>query len=591
MTINNRTIPSLVSNMPNNSKLKRLCVDSRRIGYLPEDNDVKFCLMSMAPYDGFQFSLGADIVTAVLRDTDGIYCDHAVWMNTQFADILKQCTGYYSGNSMRDFDIVGMSLYYVNSYYYIVPAMLRMGVHPLAAERSEKDPIICAGGGCMTTNPEPVADFFDFIFVGDAEGILPKVLLDYDKSRMSKREYLQHLYDTYDCIYVPSLPMRTVTANRAKVEEIRLLAASDSTSKYWRKQIELIRGCKYSCRFCNLSWTRGSARYLPAERVIEAICTYPDDSGVQIYPFAPDESTYDKYEQIESVLGQRKLYRYNQRINTYYKRLSSNKHDSNVALSTARIVHGIDGMSERCRKFIHKQVTDQQIRHVLLHDLNHVREIKLNTIFAMPYESDSDVVEWENLIRWACEERLKISGAALTGDYLKKWRGGRHDAVKMFKEDVCGDKLVMLNIAATPFQPEPQTPMQWYDMPYSNRHRERFVSMMEKIKRDYCMVKYEGLNSVDNHRASLILKRGDRSYSKYLLQCAIVRGRISEAIKHSKLINAVSKDHSVQELIGRISVDSALPWEFVNTNNGRKSLRDVFNTMEKEAQKLFELKQ
>ena len=45
------------------------------------------------------------------------------------------------------------------------------GIPFYAAQRDNSHPIIIAGGPC-TCNPEPVADFFDAIIVGDGETVI-----------------------------------------------------------------------------------------------------------------------------------------------------------------------------------------------------------------------------------------------------------------------------------------------------------------------------------------------------------------------------------------------------------------------------------
>jgi predicted RNA-binding protein (virulence factor B family) len=56
--------------------------------------------------------------------------------------------------------------------------MLKMAKLPmLAAERGESDPIIIAGGPCVY-DPEPIADFFDLINIGEGEEVLVSLYID-----------------------------------------------------------------------------------------------------------------------------------------------------------------------------------------------------------------------------------------------------------------------------------------------------------------------------------------------------------------------------------------------------------------------------
>jgi hypothetical protein len=65
-----------------------------------------------------------------------------------------------SGIPLQGFDIIGFSLLYEMNYTNVLGMLSLGGIPFLASRRSEKDPLIIAGGPC-TSNPEPVADFFD----------------------------------------------------------------------------------------------------------------------------------------------------------------------------------------------------------------------------------------------------------------------------------------------------------------------------------------------------------------------------------------------------------------------------------------------
>ena len=70
---------------------------------------------------------------------------------------------------VRDFDVVGISLQSELNYIN-VPYLLDLAGIPRRAERRGADDPLVLGGGPCTANPEPVADFFDAILIGDARG-------------------------------------------------------------------------------------------------------------------------------------------------------------------------------------------------------------------------------------------------------------------------------------------------------------------------------------------------------------------------------------------------------------------------------------
>src|SRR5207237_6913922 len=99
-------------------------------------------------------------------------------------------------------------------------AMLELGGVPLATgDRGRDDPLVVGGGPCAY-NPEPVADFFDALLVGEGEEAIHEisdVVLDWKRSRGSRRDLLWHLAEIPG-VYVPSLfrpryhPDKTIAA-------------------------------------------------------------------------------------------------------------------------------------------------------------------------------------------------------------------------------------------------------------------------------------------------------------------------------------------------------------------------------------------
>ncbi|MEJ2189982.1 MAG: B12-binding domain-containing radical SAM protein, partial [Acidobacteriota bacterium] len=80
-----------------------------------------------------------------------------------------------SYRSVADFDIVGISLQSELNYINVPYLLDLAGISRRAAGRDEDEPIVIGGGPC-TANPEPVADFFDAILIGDGEAAMDEIL-------------------------------------------------------------------------------------------------------------------------------------------------------------------------------------------------------------------------------------------------------------------------------------------------------------------------------------------------------------------------------------------------------------------------------
>src|SRR4030095_12945888 len=86
-----------------------------------------------------------------------------------------------------------------------VLTLLDLGGIPLRQEaRGDLDPLVI-GGGPVATPPEPVAPFFDAFLIGEAEEVLPELLLTWARSKgLTRRERLIRLASRGG-VYVPSL--------------------------------------------------------------------------------------------------------------------------------------------------------------------------------------------------------------------------------------------------------------------------------------------------------------------------------------------------------------------------------------------------
>ncbi len=161
------------------------------------------------------------------------------------------------------------------SYTNILNALDLAGMAVYSKDRKEEDPIVCAGGPC-TYNPEPIADFIDFFYIGEGESTLPDILDLYKAHKAQggkKEDYLIKLLDIegiyvpkfYDVTYKENGEIATFTPNHphAKASIKKQVVMNMTEAPYPSKPLvpliqtvhdrvvlELFRGCSRGCRFC-----------------------------------------------------------------------------------------------------------------------------------------------------------------------------------------------------------------------------------------------------------------------------------------------------------------------------------------------------
>jgi radical SAM superfamily enzyme YgiQ (UPF0313 family) len=77
---------------------------------------------------------------------------------------------------------------------------------PLRAEhRSDAHPLVFGGGPVLTANPEPFADFFDLVLLGDGETLLDQFIDAYQAVQGADRLTQLRQLAQVPGVYVPSL--------------------------------------------------------------------------------------------------------------------------------------------------------------------------------------------------------------------------------------------------------------------------------------------------------------------------------------------------------------------------------------------------
>lgn len=185
---------------------------------------------------------------------------------------------------VKDFDCVAFSISFENDYLYFLNILDLAEIPFYARDRSEKDPIVLAGGAAITINPEPICDFCDAIFVGEAEEAAGEIIevLRSEKSREAKIAELGKIEGVYlpqdmqmgEVEQLPHVPSSICPANRKpnSLEERSPLAWLRQYKRRVPKDIngfpiettvytpysefgklsliEVQRGCGRGCKFC-----------------------------------------------------------------------------------------------------------------------------------------------------------------------------------------------------------------------------------------------------------------------------------------------------------------------------------------------------
>jgi radical SAM superfamily enzyme YgiQ (UPF0313 family) len=176
--------------------------------YLPEINAVKKDLSRMklkiafcypSTYRAGMAALSLQLIYRLWNSYEGVACERSF-------KPLKEITVPYTLESDRPIatmDVIAFTMQYEDDFTNILEILHRAGIPLESKERTEKDPLIIAGGPSAQSNPVPMAPFIDGFMLGDLELVNDQLMEAFlaGKNRCGRMELL----NDFNWFWVPSL--------------------------------------------------------------------------------------------------------------------------------------------------------------------------------------------------------------------------------------------------------------------------------------------------------------------------------------------------------------------------------------------------
>ncbi len=534
--------------------------------------DVHIALCFPDTYSVGSSSLAIQIIYGLLNQMTGVLCERVFCPWPDAGDRMRRLNlplyTLESYRAVREFDILAFSVPYEMLYSNIPEVLDLAGIEIFQCERTEDAPLVIVGGS-QVHNLEPIAEFIDIAIIGEAEATLEEFIAEYRKAKSAKLprdELPKALAQRFDWIYVPKFykPQYNSDGTITSLEPTEPNIAFPIRRAYVKKlddvfyptapivplhrpiheriNIEIMRGCPNSCRFCHEGYTRKPVRIRSRKKIIELAKQTVANTGITEISLSSLSSA--DYPELEDLFAELNAIFAPKNVSIALPSLRIDKQLKLIPaqMSTVRkspMTIAIEAGSERLREIIKKNIDLVNLKPAVIEAYRlGWRRVKLYFMVGLPGETDDELKQIVELT-----------------NQISQWR----------KETDSSPAEVTASISF--FVPKSHTPLQWMGqktLEYYEHARRTITESASKYSRKLKFKFHNGYRS----QLEACFARGDRRLSKVIYDAWRNGARFDswdDTFRYEYYQRAFERNNLDMSFYANrdIASDETLPWEHI----------------------------